>query len=540
MGRSLVRYGILALVWLLLCTWQGLEHRRMSEMARRGLSGRVNDLAAAFSVLVRSQGRVSMVPRERLEAALQDLVSSTDLLNVTLLSSSGEIAASAGAALPVDKDEVLREREVWQYDSASFANLVALGPGADEAALLPMDMPPVGGPPREPRFGGPRPGENGRQGGPEHRGRGGSGPGRGREGLPDAAEPNDFEPVPPEERGESLPPESLDFLSGPGELRPPFPGGHRGPMQGPPPGRPPWMGSEEYDNLIQERGVHWLLVSLPLKPLHAAVARDLQLRLGIALAALLAALGLGAAWHALERSADLGVQLARSREKAERLEELNLTAAGLVHETKNPLNLVRGMAQLVGRNPDLPGDVRGTATKITEEADRITGRLNQFLEYARPLQPHLKPVSLDGLVRNIFEVLACDREEKSVDFRRNGPPLHVLADENLTRQVLFNLIHNAVQAVPSGGMVEVCWGVSKQQTVTLEVRDNGPGVPESIRNEIFRPYFTASEKGTGLGLAIVRQIAAAHGWAVRCVPSSVGARFRVENIAVSEEQAHEQ
>lgn len=508
MRRGLMLYATLALAWLALLVWQAAEHQWVCETARRGLADRANDISAALSVLVRSQGRVAMVPKARLESALSDLVDSTDLLSVTLLSASGEIAASAGQPMAVDQARLLHAREVWEHDRASFANLVALGPGTDGSVLLSVDPPPGGrGPMERPGFGPP----GGRMG-------------------------DEFRPPPP-------PPDLFDG-SGPG------PPGGRGPMgrpglglrggrmgEGfrppPPPDRPPWMDRQEYERLIQERGVHWFLISMPTEALHTVIRKDLQLRGVVSLAALLACLALSLAWRSFHRSADLRVQLVRSQENAVRLEELNLTAAGLVHETKNPLNLIRGLAQMLGRGADLPEALRGTAVKITEEADRITGRLNQFLDYARPPQPHPKLVQLTAMVENIFEVLASDREEKSVIFKVNGPSLDVIADESLLRQVLFNLIHNAIQAVPNGGTVEVRIGQDKAMTARLDVCDNGPGVAPEIREDIFRPYFTASEKGTGLGLAIVRQLASAHGWDVTCVPCDTGAVFRIQGIELA-------
>jgi len=462
--RGKIVYGLLVFVWFAVAGWQAFEHQRMRESGRRALSNRAHDLSAALSVVIRSQGRTAIVPRPRLEAALGELVDSTELESVTLLNESGEVAASAGRPMQADLDTLLRMRELWTKDRASFANLVALGPGAEkEPAILLLD-----GPRDRPR--------RGPQGEPGH---------------------------------------------------PPGPG----------PGPPPWMNRREYDRLAEERGVHWFLVTIPTGPLRAAMARDLQLRGIVVGVALLACLALGAAWRAFERSSNLEIQLVRAGEAAQRLQELNVTAAGLVHETKNPLNLIRGWAQMIGHAELLPAALRDTALKITEEADRVTGRLNQFLDYARPVQPRPKPLPLSELVKGVFGILAFDQEEKSVSFDWKGPSLTVLADEDMLRQVLFNLILNAVQAVPDGGRVEVRAMKESAGTAAVEIHDNGPGVPEQVREEIFRPYFTTSENGTGLGLAVVRRIAHAHGWRVACVPDPSGGVFRVSGITLAQEQA---
>jgi len=255
--------------------------------------------------------------------------------------------------------------------------------------------------------------------------------------------------------------------------------------------------------------------------------------------ALLACLALALAWRAFRHSADLEIQLVHERETAMRLRDMNVTAAGLVHETKNPLNLIRGMAQMIGRRPDTPGDIRKTASNITEETDRVTGRLNQFLNYARPVQPEPQPVDLNGLVHSVFDVLAFDCEEKNVTLKATGPKVSIWADEGMLRQTLFNLLLNAVQAVPNGGHVTVQIIAGLDKTVRLEVRDDGPGIAIENCEEVFRPYYTTSEKGTGLELTVVWQIARAHHWTVDCQPGDNGAVFRVGGIRLAKTQPRE-
>lgn len=255
--------------------------------------------------------------------------------------------------------------------------------------------------------------------------------------------------------------------------------------------------------------------------------------------ALLACLALALAWRAMGHSADLQIQLVREREGAARLRELNITAAGLVHETKNPLNLIRGMAQMIGRNPAATDELRDTATRITEESDRVAGRINQFLDYARPARPVPARVDVNGLLRSMVSILAFDCEEKNVAIEVTGPQIVVQADEGMLRQALFNLLLNAVQAVPKGGRVNVRLTVEPDKKARIDVCDNGPGIPPGLREEIFRPYYTTSEKGTGLGLAVVRRIALAHQWEVHCVDGGAGAVFRIQGIRLADGQTGE-
>lgn len=544
--------ALLLLVLLPVAGWQALEHRRAEQSARRLLTNRARDLAAAMSVVVRSQGRLAIVPRARLEEALGELVREAELDSVALLSASGDVVASAGAPVPGDFSGLLRTREHWERDRAFFTHLVALGAGVEGLpGILPMEE-------------GGMPGPGGRP--PFHRSPPGHPPGPEPGGNIEHFLNSPFmDPVLDQAGRRTL----LDMLDGApltaeqvGALLALFKPGilndHRAetlrrtltgrvfdrealrdtlliaaapvPKPGPPPDQPPWMGREEYDRLARERGVMWFLVGVPTQSVRAEVMRDLRLR-GIVLAVTaLACAALAWAWLAAARSAELEIALVRSRETESHLKDLSVTAAGLVHETKNPLNLIRGLAQMIGRDAEVPSGTRRTAIKITEEADRVTGRINQFLDYARPVRPDPRDVDLAALVRGLFEVLACDREEKAVTLSLEGPETRVSADENMLRQVLFNLVLNAVQAVPPGGRVTVRV-LPDGRGARVQVRDTGPGVPDAHREEVFRPYFTASEQGTGLGLAIVRQIALAHQWRVACLPNDGGAVFEVAGLA---------
>ncbi len=549
MNRKIIYVALLLFILLPVAGWQAMEHLRVRESLRKDMAGRARDLSAALSVVIRSQGRVAFIPKLRLEAALDELIASTELESVMLLNATGEVVAQAGKPMALEPATLLRTHELWMPTAASFANLVALGPGTEGteggAAILPVDMP-----------------------------RGGGGP-EGRQNPAMAATPEEllrnpfFSQLLDDRKrtallemtdGAPLTPEQVDTILGlfqggaaitehraetmrrtlagrPLDLAlleetlmmamaPPNPSGPR-------PERPPWMSGEEYDRLVEERGVHWFLVTIPTNVLRAETSADLRLRFVVLSVALLACAAAGFAGRAMERSALLRVQLVQARATAERLTELNVTAAGLVHETKNPLNIIRGLAQMIGREDGITDEMRGTAVKITEEADRVAGRLNQFLAYARPVNPSIKRIELNALLRDVFGVLAFDLEEKAVVIDLDAPEVVVLADEDMLRQSLFNLLLNAVQAAPNGGRVEVAVTLERGGTVRLEVRDNGPGVPEENRAEVFRPYFTTSKNGTGLGLAVVRQYALLHNWTVECLPAREGALFRLGNITLT-------
>lgn len=153
--------------------------------------------------------------------------------------------------------------------------------------------------------------------------------------------------------------------------------------------------------------------------------------------------------------------------------------------------------------------------------DRINSRLDQFIAYSKPYEPDAQPVRLKALVHDVLGTLEYDREDHELTFTNDVPDLTVDADEGLLRQALFNLLLNACQAVDAGGSVSI--SASRHgETLSLHIRDDGPGIPAEKREDVFRPYVSLRETGTGLGLAIVRQIAWAHRWAVSCGDAELG------------------
>jgi signal transduction histidine kinase len=243
--------------------------------------------------------------------------------------------------------------------------------------------------------------------------------------------------------------------------------------------------------------------------------------------------GLGSAWRGVERSTELQLRLVRARQANVYLREKNVAAAGLAHETRNPLNIIRGLAQMISKSPEAGETIRKKSTELIEEVDRVTSRLNEFIDYSKPREPKPTPTDLVALVRDVERMLESDFEDKRVRFSSQMPSLTIQADEALLRQVLFNLLINAAQAVSAEGQIEVFATADRDGRVTLEVRDDGPGVPPENREEIFRPYFTTSAQGTGLGLAVVWQICLAHDWEIAYVDSERGGALPISGMKLA-------
>jgi signal transduction histidine kinase len=264
--------------------------------------------------------------------------------------------------------------------------------------------------------------------------------------------------------------------------------------------------------------------------MRATCRQDLWLRSIIALLATVSVVGSALALSNLEKSSDLQVRLVRASQLNLHLKEMNLAAAGLAHETRNPLNIVRGLAQMISKRDDVSPEIRSKSVQIVDESDRVTAQLNEFINYSRPREVRRSAVSLGAVVGEVARALSGDIEEKKIRLETGKAHLAIEADEQMLRQALFNLLLNATQAVGVGGEIQVV-AARNGTEATLEVRDTGPGVPPERRSEIFKPYFTTNEKGTGLGLAVVQQIILAHGWEIECLPNEPrGAIFRITHL----------
>lgn len=507
--RRLLIYALLFAAWVLVLGWQVAEHFRVERAARAELINRAKDISTTVGIVLRSQRRFGVISKERLESALTELVRPAQLSAVALLNAAGEVVASAGAHVDLQPRGAIRPAELWENDSVTLMNLVDLGTSiaheperTNPPIILSMESFTNRPPP-----------------GPQH--------------PPEAGPSPENRPPPP--------PFSLEFR--PGDTNSPAftstnrfrsRGGEGRPRFGF--GRPPWMSEAEYKAMLEKKGVHSFVIVLSTQSVRAATQRDVWLRAMIAGLAGLSVLGLGFAWRNLAQTADLQIRLVRASELNSHLKQMNLAAAGLAHETRNPLNLIRGLAQMISKQADAPAGTRQQALEIVNEADRVAAQLNEFINYSRPREVRRATLQLNAVTAEVVRALTHDLEEKQIRLQVTGEPLAIEADEQLLRQVLFNLLLNAIQAVTASGEIEIHISKTGVAEARLEVRDNGPGVPPEHRAEIFKPYFTTTQKGTGLGLAVVQQIVLAHGWEIECLAHEPqGAIFRLTHLKLAAE-----
>jgi len=485
-SRRLKIHISLALIFVFMCVWQVIEHSRVKAKARDSLLDRARDISTSLSVVIRSMSRFGIIQQDRLEGALGELVKSRELRNVALLNNAGNIVASAGEPVKISSGGFPKQKAVWSYDSVMITNIVDLGLGLHDMAsthTTPIVMKRPERTPRPPDF----PTSRSLAQNPRRR--------------------------PDMDDDRRRPPDMDENRRRPSSFR-----------------RPPWLTEEQFKELREKQGLHGFVLEIRTDAFRAETSRDFWLRIGILVVTLIAVLGMAAAWQSLEKSEELRIYLVKARELNRHLRELNVAAAGLAHETRNPLNLVRGQAQVISRDHSISPEVRKQSLSIVEEVDRVTNRLSEFINYSKPALPRPVPVKLSVVVQDVERTLSADIQDKSIHFRISGPDIVVEADEGLLRQVLFNLVLNAVQAVEEGGEIEVLMESSGSGLIrrspegevgeaSISVKDNGCGIAPEDRENVYRPYFTTHETGTGLGLAVVRRIVQAHGWEVEHKPA---------------------
>ncbi len=242
--------------------------------------------------------------------------------------------------------------------------------------------------------------------------------------------------------------------------------------------------------------------------------------LGIVVVSLLAG-------YLAERLRRTGGALQEANERAasaERLAVLGRIAAGLAHEIRNPLGSISGSIELLREAPGLSEEDRRLCDIIQREAGRLNYLVSDMMDLARPRKPEPEAVDVAALARDVVELAA--RSERSgagdVEVVYAGPTTSVWAtcDGAQMRQVLWNLVRNAVQASGAGSKVEVDVR-STDDRVLLAVNDAGPGIAAGSEEKIFGAFFTTRSHGAGIGLAVVRRIIDDH------VP--VGASIDVRN-----------
>lgn len=226
-----------------------------------------------------------------------------------------------------------------------------------------------------------------------------------------------------------------------------------------------------------------------------------------------------------EQLAETNRQLERAQAEArrsERLAALGQLSAGLAHEIRNPLGVIKGSAEMLNQKLQ-SGDALAAelAGYISSEVNRVSALVSRFLDFARPLHADRKPHQIAPLLDHTLNAIADQWQGGTVEVQRSyeaGLP-DVPLDEGLCEQAFVNLVQNAYQAMgPAGGTLRASIGrTRKNGRAGIEVRllDSGPGIPPELREQIFNPFFTTKQDGVGLGLSIVSKILDEHHGSIR-------------------------
>lgn len=212
-------------------------------------------------------------------------------------------------------------------------------------------------------------------------------------------------------------------------------------------------------------------------------------------------------------------ELQQSREhllQSEKLAMVGKLAAGVAHSVRNPLTSVKMRLFSLERSLDLTHLQKEDFDVISDEIRHIDAILQNFLEFSRPPKLKIQNISLSDVVDMSIQLLRHRLESygAEVELTRQQRLPFIEGDPEQLKEVLVNLIINACEAMGEGGKIHIqeLQGFSEPmgRVVVIQISDNGPGIPEAIRDKVFQPFFSTKEEGTGLGLSIARRIIEDH------------------------------
>jgi two-component system sensor histidine kinase PilS (NtrC family) len=207
--------------------------------------------------------------------------------------------------------------------------------------------------------------------------------------------------------------------------------------------------------------------------------------------------------------------------RAERLESVAALSASLAHEIRNPLASIRSSVEQLARSKHADDDERFLAGLIVRESDRLSRLLSEFLDFARVRATQLVPLDLHAVVVAVLRLIKAHPDcRPDAALTVEGERTMLEGDEDLLHRVVANLVLNAVQAargpirisvsVAAVQASEIPHGTNLEHAIRLQVKDDGPGIPQEIRDRLFEPFVSARQGGSGLGLAIVQRAVEAH------------------------------
>jgi two-component system, NtrC family, sensor histidine kinase HydH len=214
---------------------------------------------------------------------------------------------------------------------------------------------------------------------------------------------------------------------------------------------------------------------------------------------------------------------------ADKLAALGHLSSGIVHEIRNPLSSIQGAVEILGRGLPSEDPKREFAQIARAELARLNKLLSEILRFSRPAAPSPMPTDPAELIEAALRLCSDQAKQQSVDLKVDPGTgkNRILVDPEQIKQVLLNILINALQVQPNGGRIEIRTRNEGSETV-ISIRDTGPGISQEDLDRIFDPFFTTKEDGTGLGLSISYQLVQNNGGRIHVTsPPGAGACFEI-------------
>ncbi len=211
-------------------------------------------------------------------------------------------------------------------------------------------------------------------------------------------------------------------------------------------------------------------------------------------------------------------KLEAEAQMADRLAYVGTLASGLAHEIRNPLNAMNMNVQMLeeesqGRISEGQEEFRELLSAIKGEINRLERLVNNFLTYARPQKLSMTESDVNSVVNEVARFLKAEIEQKKIALELNLDSYvpHVEMDEQQIKQALMNILINSKQVLKEGGKISISTKMGSEGKTLIEIKDNGPGIPQEMKDKIFDIFFSTRGGGTGLGLPIAQKIVEMHG-----------------------------
>jgi signal transduction histidine kinase len=214
----------------------------------------------------------------------------------------------------------------------------------------------------------------------------------------------------------------------------------------------------------------------------------------------------------IEARAQERMRLKEQLSQTEHLSSLGEMAAAISHEIRNPLGIIRSSSELLKKKITTIDPSNTVPDIIIEESTRLNNIITDFLNFARPRTPTLLPCNVEEVIDKNLTFLSTMKEAEKYRAHKefDGDLPDISADSALLYQAFLNIIINAAQAMPDGGIIFIKTAAN-QNTVTVSFEDEGSGIPDDLLEKIWNPFFTTKESGSGLGLGVVKKIIELHG-----------------------------